>query len=628
MPARLSCSALLLALGVMSLAGCGRTKLALLSTFSDANDEGTGAKSSGGRGGDDVRPSKGGRSSGAGGEQASGGESSSVGGEPGSTGGVPGSVDGGAGGEPNPGAGGDASEGGADNGGGAAGEASGGAAGETSSGGAGGEGATCSITTIGAPGEIDWLNTYGGVGTSAPKALAVDSQGNVIVGGDLGYILDLGDGDPLLSPIEYPQYLYYSNAYLAKLDANGNVLWAKALNSTGEAHVAAVTVDPDDNIVVAGTFHYDLDLDEDDPGAHVVSSWQAWCVPNGCNLTDDMFLAKYTPDGEVIWGHAYGDDSSEGIGGLACDSAGRIAVTGTFKGNLDFSLPNPADGSGPAGTTSETLQAKNCDAYLAELDADGNYLWSTSFGTDVNKIVCQRPEGLAVADNDDLILGGGYIGGDVTLSGDPADALPAVNSLEVLLARYASDGALVYARGWAASSNQYIADVALAPDGDIVTIGGFGNELTFDPDAPLVSAGSGDVFLARFDGQGNYVEGRAYGDGFDQRGTNVIVDDQGRITIGGRFSRSIDFGGTAQLVTTTNTYGDYDAFIVQLDSSLSAAWQFTLGSSGDETVVGLVKLCDGSAIAAGEYGAEATLLDGTTVPAHGGKDLWLSRLAP
>ena len=48
-------------------------------------------------------------------------------------------------------------------------------------------------------------------------------------------------------------------------------------------------------------------------------------------------------------------------------------------------------------------------------------------------------------------------------------------------------------------------------------------------------------------------------------------------------------------------YGDYDAFVVQLDSSLNASWQLALGSSAN---------------------------DAASIPAHGGKDLWLSRVAP
>jgi hypothetical protein len=378
---------------------------------------------------------------------------------------------------------------------------------------------------------------------------------------------------------------------------------------------------------VGGTFYGDLELDEDDPDQQVVSGSQSYCENNNCWIGSDVFVAKYTPDGVLIWGHSYGDDYYDTLLALEVDSAGRIALSGTFRNVFDLSSPNPDDGKGPSGPTDDTLYAQGCDAFLAELDGDGNYLWSTSFGTNQSQTTCQRPSVLAFAENDDVILSGGYWG-KVTLTGDAADELPRVNSQEVLLARFTSSGDHVFSHGWANNSNQWAEDLVVTPDGGFLMIGSFGDALPFDPAEPFVSNGSGDVFVARFDAAGNYVEGRSYGDHLDQRGHAVALDEQGRITLAGRFTRTIDFGA-GELETTTRFYGDFDAFLVQLDASFSVNWQLALGSTEHDAALRLGLFCDGAPVVAGEYGEEATLsTSGQLVGHHGGRDLWLGRVVP
>jgi hypothetical protein len=609
--------------------GCGRTRLSL-SMFSETHgpDDGAGTSSSP----DSGAPNAGGAFSTGG--KAGGGTFGSAGQPGGGMVGAAGEADGGeVGGAGVPG-GGMVGAAGEANGGspGAAGESNGGspgAAGEANGGG-GGQVDECTATP-GTPGEVYWLETFGDVGTSLPRALARDSHNDIVIAGDFHTAIDFGDGDALQNPdAGPPNYSSYNQAYLAKFDDQGNTLWSKALLA-GAAYgvlITGVALDPDDNIVVAGMFRGNLELDEDAPGQHIIGSDQAHCENNGCNITQDVFVAKYSPDGVLIWGHAYGGDNGESVNDLACDSAGHIVLTGTFRGSIDFSTPNPLDGSGPAGTTSDTLQANNCDAYLATLDSDGTYVWGMNYGITTSKAVCQQTEALAIADNDDILLAGGYIG-LLTLSGDAADQLPVVNSQEVLLARFSKDGDHIFSKGWAASSNQYATDIDLADNGEIFMIGYFGGQIPFDVDAPLVSAGSGDVFVAHFDAQGNYQAGKRYGDSFDQRSSELVVDDQGRVTVSGRFSRWIDFGAGTPLETASGAYADYDAFVVQLDSSLTAIWQLKLGPTFHEGATQLAELCDGSPIAAGVYGAGATLsTTGETLPSHGGKDLWLMRVAP
>jgi hypothetical protein len=261
----------------------------------------------------------------------------------------------------------------------------------------------------------------------------------------------------------------------------------------------------------------------------VLAAQQMLCDNNGCASPGDVFVLKLAPAGSAMWSAAYGDEDAQGVSAVACDSAGHIVITGNFRGELDFATPNALDGTGPAGVSQGVLAAQKCDGYLAQLDADGAHLWSRSFGS--GHPTCQRPAALAMADDDAVVLAGGYYG-PVTLSGDNADKLPSADSAEVLLARFSSNGEHLFSRGYASTSNQYASGVALGPSWDIFMVGSFGKQVNFEPDNPdaaLVSAGSGDMFLAQLRADGDYVTSRRYGDNFEQLGTSIVVDEQGRI---------------------------------------------------------------------------------------------------
>jgi hypothetical protein len=136
------------------------------------------------------------------------------------------------------------------------------------------------------------------------------------------------------------------------------------------------------------------------------------------------------------------------------------------------------------------------------------------------------------------------------------------------------------------------------------------------------------VFLARFTGAGDYVEGRHYGDNLEQLATSIVVDEAGAITIGGSFIKSIDFGLPAPLLTTTGVFGDADAFLAHLDADFSPRWQLSLGSASPDGTSLLARFCDGSPLALGNFGGDAKLSNGESLESFGSNAPWLMRLAP
>src|SRR4051794_3834995 len=97
---------------------------------------------------------------------------------------------------------------------------------------------------------------------------------------------------------------------------------ATAIGGSGATSIqaAAVAIDNAGNSYITGTFNGST-LNQTATG------------------TTDILVAKFDPNGTLLWTHHYGN--SKGVGssggrGVAVDASGDVFVTGFFSGTLDF----------------------------------------------------------------------------------------------------------------------------------------------------------------------------------------------------------------------------------------------------------------------------------------------------
>ena len=166
-----------------------------------------------------------------------------------------------------------------------------------------------------------------------------------------------------------------SDAWIAKYNADGNLLWDRQLGSNEYDYSQAVATDSNGNVYLSGGTNGALE--------------------GGNAGLNDAWVAKYDPDGNLLWTKqlvTVGNDSAE-------------AVTTDIEGNVYLS-----------GVTNGTLGQVNVgdsDAWVAKYDSEGNLLWTEQFGSP------ERDDSLGVAvDSDD---------GDLYLSGSTEGSLEALN---------------------------------------------------------------------------------------------------------------------------------------------------------------------------------------------------------
>ncbi|PKP22994.1 MAG: hypothetical protein CVU05_01455 [Bacteroidetes bacterium HGW-Bacteroidetes-21] len=114
-------------------------------------------------------------------------------------------------------------------------------------------------------GDFVWANRFGSGGFSAQQGgytVTTDQFGFVYLGGVFNWSVDF-------DPSSNPAYITSvgNDIFIAKYDASGNYIWAKAMGSTGENdYCLSVNVDLAGNVYAAGYFQYTVDFD---PGYQV-----------------------------------------------------------------------------------------------------------------------------------------------------------------------------------------------------------------------------------------------------------------------------------------------------------------------------------------------------------------------
>lgn len=145
--------------------------------------------------------------------------------------------------------------------------------------------------------------------------------------------------------------------------------WANQINGH-KLNPLDMVFDPSGNVYICGSYTGDTDFDAGS-GTYILPESQ---VPG----TSDIFIAKYDPNGQIIWAQNFGSPgfSTEYGNFITRKSNGNIVIVGTFFGTIDF---DPGPGVFSLSPTSGT--DGYIDTYILELDENGNFVWASHFNT-------------------------------------------------------------------------------------------------------------------------------------------------------------------------------------------------------------------------------------------------------
>ncbi len=223
-----------------------------------------------------------------------------------------------------------------------------------------------------------WARSGDGSSDDEGNAITVDSDGNAtIVGVTYSPTFTIG------------AYIFTNqgmkDVFIASYDTNGNLRWALTEGSSNNEHLYGVVSDNDGNIYVFG--HYE--------------SASLTLGSNTFTLAGfrDIFLAKYSTDGNIEWAKSPSGSGWEDAQDIAIDSVGNLYIAG-FYNSPTLSIDSQTINN--AGSATQ-------DIYLAKLNSDGTALWAKSAGGTSNDYGCRI---LPIA-NDEVYMNASFTGNNV-----------------------------------------------------------------------------------------------------------------------------------------------------------------------------------------------------------------------
>ncbi len=264
-------------------------------------------------------------------------------------------------------------------------------------------------------------------------------------------------------------------------------------------------------------------------------------VPLADSGSDSAADAGCATAGEIVARRTIIGPYEQRVLGLAVAPNGDWVATGSLAGTIDL-------GGGPV-----TLEDLNNNFFLARWDAQGGYGFATYAASSQGEGAFVAADGsVTVVLNTwaEIDLGGGPLG----YEGDS----------DIVLARFAADGAPIFSRRFGDFNVQWAFDVVSGVDGGSYVLGGFQGTLQL-ADALLYTSTEGDTFVASFDAQGELRWAERLG---QARASAFAAAPNGDLFVAGALLGSVDFGGG--LITPTKTDTDCcldDLFLLKLDAA-------------------------------------------------------------
>ncbi|MCY2952763.1 MAG: SBBP repeat-containing protein [Planctomycetota bacterium] len=333
-------------------------------------------------------------------------------------------------------------------------------------------------------GALKWFGNLGGKKDDGVDAMAIGPDGDVYLA---GYVRLEGDIDPTANGVLNVTTRGVDDTFIERLGGkDGHLIWSRVFGErdTSEA-ISGMVVDPKRGLIVAGSFQREVEFDRQNPAFNRESDGKrtdiyygrlnlktgGWSLLNvfGSSDTDyssdialapsggafyitgqfqstmqvtpgnpdsvlspigeqDVFIAKFTAAGEVIWARQIGgNDSMTFASGVAVDPAGNAYATGWFNDSVivdpgssqvQLTIDKSGDGNSPFGKIGSS------EVYITQFAPNGDLRYAKQIGGDDAGIVSAA---IAVNSAGNALVTGNFNG---TANFAPAPGKPVIRKTD------------------------------------------------------------------------------------------------------------------------------------------------------------------------------------------------------
>ncbi|HUM45609.1 MAG TPA: T9SS type A sorting domain-containing protein [Chitinophagales bacterium] len=208
-------------------------------------------------------------------------------------------------------------------------------------------------------GNFIWARSISGTSSVISFDLDADADGNVFAGGEFWGTCDFDPGNGAQSKTATN---FSSDAFLLKLDNNGNFMWVDIFKGTSDEWLKSIDLKSNGDIGICGVFQSTIDLNPGPSAFNLVS-----------NGNYDIFIATiHSSDGSLAWAVSFGGTFNDQLGELTIPATGNFFLTGGFAGVVDFD---------PGAGTHQLTGVGSTDIFYLQLDESGSFVGAYGFGS-------------------------------------------------------------------------------------------------------------------------------------------------------------------------------------------------------------------------------------------------------
>lgn len=375
---------------------------------------------------------------------------------------------------------------------------------------------------------------------------------------------------------------------LVRFTADGQAVWVNRIAGPGNERILAITSDASGNVFATGYFESTAGVS----GTFIDSKGGK-----------DMYLAKYSQAGLLLWVRSLGSRGDDMGTGVSCDAQGNVFLTATYADSIRF-IANTND-------TIRYASAGGKDIVILKYDENGKITGHTRGGgasDDISSDIVVHPTGLAFT---------------ATFSGKTGFAIDSIVSKgesDILLGNISLNTFQpLWLMGIGGTQTETADDIDIDPQGSLYVTGTTNGDVTIGQQT-LNALGGTDGILAKVSPVKVVEWAQLIGGSGNDNCTGVSIDNTGNVMTTGIFSGTVSFGNNA-----LTTRGGTDVYVAKMNAIGNAQWVKQAGSTSDDNVESISHNGAGGAVITGSHGFE-TILSPFTLTGKGSDDFYMARV--
>jgi uncharacterized delta-60 repeat protein len=462
-------------------------------------------------------------------------------------------------------------------------------------------------------GNLIWAKNAGGIVDDAAGAVTTLSDDSIVMSGSFKNSATFGQG-------ELNETVLTSNAYtdifIALYQNDGTLGWVKSAGGMGYDIPYGITSLSDDSTVVTGYFEMFSTFGQGEPNETLL-------VTAGEN---DIFVAKYNPDGTLAWAKRAGGIDDDYPNGITALPDGSLVICGVFRESASFGQGEPNE----VVLTSEGLG----DIFIARYNADGTLAWAKRAGG----IDFDSARSVTTIIDNSIIMTGGFHESATFGQSEPNETvLTSAGDYDIFIVRYNPNGTLSWAKRAGGIDVEMACSITSQSDDSIVLTGYFNGSAIFGQgdvnETNLTSAGDRDIFIAKYNPDGTIVWATRAGGTDEEISYSITTLTDNSTILTGYFKEISVFGQGEINESLLESTGERDLFIARYNPDGTLEWAKRAGGIYGVEGGSISVISDNSTVVCGifgeVYGGSATFGPGesneTILTSYGGTDIFIAR---